>query len=239
MATSTEGTKAKTTYPKISRRNWTLLRNRMKQSIPSTVSTTLITSVSPMTEDSARSNVQTPLRELGLIDSNNKPSDLMERWRHDDEYAEVCHEIRAKIYPADLIEAFPSPDAEQKNQIVRWFMKDAKVGEAAAKMYADTYTLLSQGDQTKLDEQPLKRTATKTQQDNRKVARTPGTEPKKKPADDTRSKSPASDATSDDSKKGRLPSIHIDVQVHISPDTTADQIDKIFESMSKHLSRFV
>jgi len=34
---------------------------------------------------------------------------------------------------------------------------------------------------------------------------------------------------------GTVPSLHIDIQVHISPEATADQIDKIFESMSKHL----
>ncbi|MCY4022008.1 MAG: DUF5343 domain-containing protein [Anaerolineaceae bacterium] len=30
--------------------------------------------------------------------------------------------------------------------------------------------------------------------------------------------------------------LHINVQVHISPDSTPEQIDKIFESMAKHLS---
>lgn len=33
----------------------------------------------------------------------------------------------------------------------------------------------------------------------------------------------------------KLPSIHIDVQVHISPETSAEQIDRIFASMAKHL----
>jgi hypothetical protein len=31
------------------------------------------------------------------------------------------------------------------------------------------------------------------------------------------------------------PAVHIDIQIHISPESTAQQIDKIFESMSKHL----
>lgn len=31
------------------------------------------------------------------------------------------------------------------------------------------------------------------------------------------------------------PAVHIDIQVHISPESTAEQIDKIFESMAKHL----
>jgi hypothetical protein len=31
------------------------------------------------------------------------------------------------------------------------------------------------------------------------------------------------------------PAVHIDIQIHISPESTAAQIDKIFESMAKHL----
>lgn len=31
------------------------------------------------------------------------------------------------------------------------------------------------------------------------------------------------------------PSIHIDIQVHISPEASPEQIDKIFESMAKHI----
>ena len=31
------------------------------------------------------------------------------------------------------------------------------------------------------------------------------------------------------------PSLHINIQIHISPDSSPEQIDQIFESMSKHL----
>ncbi len=31
------------------------------------------------------------------------------------------------------------------------------------------------------------------------------------------------------------PEVHIDIQIHISPESSADQIEKIFESMAKHL----
>lgn len=33
------------------------------------------------------------------------------------------------------------------------------------------------------------------------------------------------------------PKLHIDIQIHISPDTTPEQIDQIFASMAKHLSK--
>ncbi len=36
---------------------------------------------------------------------------------------------------------------------------------------------------------------------------------------------------------GALPSIHIDIQIHISPDAKPDQIDQIFASIAKHLRK--
>ncbi|MBA7690932.1 hypothetical protein ES703_99468 [subsurface metagenome] len=33
------------------------------------------------------------------------------------------------------------------------------------------------------------------------------------------------------------PSIHVDFQIHISPESTPEQIDKIFESMSRHFGK--
>ena len=36
-------------------------------------------------------------------------------------------------------------------------------------------------------------------------------------------------------KKGFSPKLHVDIQIHISPDSSPEQIDKIFESMAKHL----
>lgn len=54
---------------------------------------------------------------------------------------------------------------------------------------------------------------------------------------DSRSGNPAHPQQSDGRNMGNrfLPSVHIDVQVHISPDATADQIDQVFASMAKHL----
>ena len=35
--------------------------------------------------------------------------------------------------------------------------------------------------------------------------------------------------------KPNTPSIHIDLQIHISPEATPEQIDQIFSSMKRHL----
>ena len=34
------------------------------------------------------------------------------------------------------------------------------------------------------------------------------------------------------------PSLHFDIQIHISPDASPEQIDKVFESMARHLKDF-
>jgi hypothetical protein len=50
---------------------------------------------------------------------------------------------------------------------------------------------------------------------------------------------PAAGATSaplhPSTPSGPSPSVHIDVQIHISPEASTDQIDQIFKSMAKHL----
>jgi hypothetical protein len=218
-------------YPKIARSIWWSLRDRFKKTIPATVTPTFIISVANMTEDSARSNVLAPLRQLGLVAEDGKPTDLVKKWRDDTDYKAACHEIRAKIYPQELIDAFPDGGGSEE-AIKGWFMKKASVGEAAAKMFAKTYLLLSEADVSKRED---------TNVGTIKPAKI-AAKPK-----NASSPAPAREKESNQSKEAhhpsteilrKHPSIHVDVQVHISPETTPEQIDKIFESMSKHLGNF-
>lgn len=226
------------TYPKISRKIWWLLRDRFKKSVPSTISPTIISALSPMADASARANVIAPLRQLGLIDDSAKPTDLAERWRHDDEYKTVCHDIRAKVYPQELIEAFPEASAGQRDAVKSWFMKVGQVGEGAAAKYTDTYMLLSDADPNKAGEkaQPDSTPRAARAVSKPKAARAPA------PSNpEAHSPPPPSSqlAAETETYARRLPAIHIDVQVHISPETPPDQIDRIFESMAKHLGSFI
>jgi hypothetical protein len=236
-----------TTYPRISKKLWWLLREKFKKAIPTTVSPTLIISLSTMQEQSAKDNVIAPLRELGLIDETGKPTDLAEKWRHDDEYESVCHQIRTNIYPSELIEAYSHPTEAQKISIVNWFAKAGQIGQSAARQSTDTYMLLSEADPSKSEESTNSSASTpKAVRSTTKVK--PKVSPVAAAAPASSNPSPvASVVTSNNpevaphpySQQPRLPAIHIDVQVHISPDTTPDQIDRIFESMAKHLGGFV
>lgn len=234
--------KAKT-YPKISRKTWWLLRERLKKAMPSAISTTYIISLTQMAEASARANVVGPLRELGLTDEANKPTPLAERWRHDDEYKSVCHEIRQNIYPHDLIEAFDNPDPAQRDSIKTWFMKNGQVGESAARMYTDTYMLLSEADTTMPNDNPSTPAAARTHRQQKTTTRKSQEHSSSTRLDSTSGTPPASNHQQADEHSSqhhrRMPAIHIDVQVHISPDTPAEQIDRIFESMAKHLGTYI
>lgn len=237
MATEIKGK----TYPKISRKLWWLLRDRLVKSIPSVVTPTLVTSLAQMAEGSARSNVIAPLRELGLLDADNKPTELAQRWRHDDEYKTVCHEIRENTYPQELVEAFHDAGPESKEAIKNWFMKKGQVGEVAAKMYADTYILLCQADLNGKTDSSLP--STKSTPRPSKITKREKTTSAASAAPTTTSQEPTTLPTLEHqgahSSQRRLPAIHIDVQVHISPDTSSDQIDRIFESMAKHLGTYI
>lgn len=60
----------------------------------------------------------------------------------------------------------------------------------------------------------------------------------KKPTTATKPKAGSHGNTPPETEGPKLPpqpSVHIDVQVHISPNSTPEQIDKIFDSMRRHL----
>jgi hypothetical protein len=194
-----------------------------------------------MADESARSNVLAPLRELGLIDEASKPTPIAERWRHDDEYKAVCHEIRAKVYPHELVEAFPDPDLGQRESIKNWFMKVGQVGEVAARMYTDTFMLLSEADFSRIDEKAATPSIPKAPRSTAKPQSKVQAPILPEATSSVQSSSPTAPVVVVDQagEKRCFPSIHIDVQVHISPDTTPEQIDRIFESMAKHLGSFV
>lgn len=221
-------------YPKIAQANWFGLRDKLKQRVPGEISASYVASAMGMAEGSARANVVLPLKVLGIIGEDSKPTDLAYDWRDDSKYPEVCEKIIESVYPQELRDLFHGPDV-QLSEVTSWFMRNAKVGEPAAKMFAATYIMLLQ----------------KNPENSKDVARskTPKPKPstpkksvesKKKSVESKNNTVYTSDANPADEGRigGFSPRLHIDVQVHISPESSPEQIDKIFESMAKHLKDF-
>src|SRR6266540_2925055 len=67
---------ARRAFPSITARNWSALRKRFAQTMPRDVTPNyLATVLGDMSPDSARQNVLRPLRAVGLVGDDNKPTE--------------------------------------------------------------------------------------------------------------------------------------------------------------------
>jgi hypothetical protein len=224
--------KKKVSYPKIPEQNWWKLREVFKKTVPSVITKASLAVMLSITEESARANILGPLKTLGIIDDAGKPTDLAYDWRDDNKYREACTKIRAQLYPAELHELFNDSESANVDQITRWFMSSARCGQAAAKSYANFYLLLLRAipNDNLEHEKPLK-TKNATEKSSSRLNR-----PKESVA--IKKEKPVSHARTTGKKFSGIPELHINIQLHISPESTTEQIDKIFESMAKHLKEF-
>jgi len=231
----------KRSYPKIAKNNWFGLREKFKQKVPAEVSPSYLAAAMSMSPASASSNVIAPLKTFGLVDDAGKPTDLAFEWRDDAKYPDVCATILQSTYPQELRDLFHTADADF-NRITSWFARDVKVGEAAARMYATTYLMLLEANlenakggtaakrkpTSKSSPAPASAAPAKRSQSSAPVA-----------ANGSAGAAPLSQQRPEGEKGHTFsPKLHIDVQIHISPESSPEQIDKIFESMAKHLKDF-
>ena len=229
---------SKATYPSMPTSSWHKLREQFKRTIPSVVTDSYISSVFDITEKSARSNILPSLRYTGLIDNEGKPTDLAVKWRDDGQYQEVCEQMRREIYSSELID-LGYDNASQRNEIQRWFANSIKVGATAARKMTSFYLLLCESDPNKVA--PKKATPKKVAP--KKV--TQSNEQKTKAKADRQGEHSSTSESQDSTElqgasrviqENRGPELHFNIQIHISPDSTVDQIDAVFASMAKHLS---
>ncbi len=223
-----EGNEKRVTYPSIPVRNWWDLRRKFKQTFPRQVNPDYLASVLGISEKAAR-NLMPPLRVIGFIDDDGKPTSLANDWRSDEHYPDVCKTIRENIYPPELLDAFPAPKVD-KNAVVNWFSRNTGTGIVAARKMATFYALLCEADPGAQD------TIVGKAQSGRKdkLRKTTGellADSFPRPSDDR----PSRDSEVYSSTGLELPTIHIDIQIHIAADAKPEQIDQIFASMAKHL----
>ena len=220
----------KMTFPTMPVGHWGALREKFKQTIPGIVTDNYLSSVLQMTVSSARTNILPSLRSVGLIDENGKPTDLAKKWRDDHEYPTVCSQIRKSVYPQELLDAIPGPTVDRAG-CTRWFANHTGAGQGAIGKMVAFYSLVTEANPAKSDKRTdtPKPTAKKlsSSKPNRVAKLNTGTESVVSP-----------EAVDTKHKQGNIqPAIHLNLQIHISADASSEQIDKIFESMAKHLYR--
>ena len=154
------------------------------------------------------------LEFIGFIDSTKQPTDKWKNYRHKGKSNTVLGAAIKRGYSAlyeDLPEAHQSSDDDLKN----FFRVHSTAGEQAISRTVKTFQeLCSLADfsDTSANGAGIG--------DNGSAASASVGSPLVAPPKDTDTAAPA---------------LHIDIQVHISADASETQIDKIFESMAKHL----
>jgi hypothetical protein len=226
----------KLSFPNMPVKHWWALRERFKRSLPSTVTPDYLETALNINQGSALP-LMSPLKIMGLIDADGKTNDRTERWRHDDTYPEVCAEIRKSVYPDELRHAVPDPAAD-RSAAERWFAKKLKVGERVSQKLAAIYELVTDADPNRAPEN----SSTSNTQRLGKVEKRAAPPRKIDKAEataaergDVQIKQSERDVVREKTATSRNPSLHIDIQIHISSDATNQQIDQIFASMAKHL----
>ena len=215
----------KRTFPRLPIKNWWTLRERFKQTMPSRVNADYLQSVLSLSSEASAGNLIGPLRVLGLIDDEGKPTDRALSWRHDESYKQVCEDILTEVYPEALRSAFPDPSSADSRNLTGWFGRNTGAGQSAALGMAALYTLISVGD----SEAGRTNASTSAPPKKKVTAKKAATKPKPKNGGASKT-----DETTDQPRRIE-PALNINVQIHISSDASPDQIDQIFKSMAEHL----
>lgn len=109
--------------------------------------------------------------------------------------------------------------------IKSWFMRNMEVGVQSADKMTAVYMLLLDGNPSNQSES-TKKTLNNTNKNQQKVIKKTIEAPKQLSQINPTTIQPTPNFS---------PAIHIDLQIHIAPETSPEQINKIFESIAKHL----
>lgn len=253
--TSAEEAKA-TSLPFVSESAWWQLRKLFQdKGVPRTFNADWVMTAGLRDSEASAGNLVRPFKRFGLFTSEGKPNQMAYDWEQDETYHDVCQAILHDIYPDTLTGLYITGDEEDRTAVVKWLVRNLHLAPASARQYAAFYGLLARGDPSEQDAGPSGQLAKSSKpaksaasaNGKRRATRTRATAAPVTPAqptvlampitsEQTTQESAHSEPTRVHQPRTRLePMVNINVQVHISADATADQIDQIFESMAKRL----
>ncbi|TET73857.1 MAG: hypothetical protein E3J56_03465 [Candidatus Aminicenantes bacterium] len=155
----------------------------------------------------------TLMKALDFVSADGKPTEKWKNYRDKKKAGRVLAEEIRKHF-AELFNTYPNAHEESNQTIKDFFRAKTEVGPNARKYMLTTFNALKELADFKAEKPPEDKPAIQKEKIEPEI-----------PGEETPSILPP-------------PSIHIDLQIHISPEAKLDQIDKIFESMAKHLKDF-
>ena len=157
------------------------------------------------------SSLLTVLKQIGFIDGSSAPTSAWNEYRSA-KHAEVLARQIKQGY-ASLFEVYADANSRTQAEVENVFMSKSTAGkQAISKTYTTFKALCGLADFKEVHEA---------------IGSKPNLEMEEQP-DEQKHRS------SQQSRKPAAPSMHIDIQVHIAPETSAEQIDLIFKSMAKY-----
>lgn len=208
----------KEAYPYIPERNWWTLRDLFKKQLPTAVTSSYLATSLKLANEKSGQNLIPSLRMVGLIDDEGHPTNRANEWRSDSSYKAICGQIVDEIYPRELLDLFPVLPIDRAS-LSDWFMKRLKKGQGYAGGLASMFTLLRTAEPKVMDDLQPKKISPAKQAKKETAATIEKDEEKPKTRVET----------------SIIPNVHIDLQIHISPQATVEQIETIFASMAKYL----
>ncbi len=161
------------------------------------------------------------LNFIGFIDNSSTPTEKWLQYRGAN-YKSVLGNAVKEGY-SELFKTYPNANELEDEVLDSYFSTKTTAGKQVVSRLTRTFKALVElsdfDDNSNISEQAF------TSDSNEPIASMSELQPKVSiPATALPTKS-----------QGNAPTLHIDVQIHISSDVSADQIDQIFASMAKHL----
>jgi hypothetical protein len=154
------------------------------------------------------------LKAIALVDSSGVPTNVWSSYRGANHKAVLAEAIRNGY--AELFAVYPDAWQRSNSEVEHVFSTSSSAGaQVIAKTVATFKALCECAEFGPVENQPPPIVHTGPM--HAPVSNLP---PQSRP--------PAA-------SNGSSPSVHIDIQIHISPEASADQIDQVFKSMAKHL----
>jgi hypothetical protein len=206
-------------YPVIPTKTWWALRNRFKMTMPPRISSHYLQSLLGVSQKAAKS-ILPHLKAIQLIDADGCINERTTLWRDDQQYAEVCRQIREEAYPQKLMEAIPGPIIDIQ-AAVQWFRKATGVSINTAKKMARFYQLLSKADCS----------------ENYRFTKMTHSEsdlPSPMPGEVSQLGQTDEHPTEITISKGEGP-VQINLHIHMPPNASAEQIEQILSGIARHL----
>lgn len=152
---------------------------------------------------------------IGFTDGTGKPTEVWTEYRGENHRHVLANCIRQEY--SELFDLYRDAPERNNEDLVNFFRSRSVAGKRVIDLTVRTFTSLCD----LADFDSVSQTAANTQIDSNLKSRVKAPE------------RPQEQITS--ANYHNMPDLHIDVQIHISSDASAEQIDSIFLSMAKHI----